>query len=263
MNIEHIPFSAIICMGMEALFGIVLPLLLAFFWYKKKNGRIIPMLIGAATFFIAAVVLEGIFHALFLYVITPVADFINSNFWVYVLYGSLMAGIFEETGRFISFKLMKKRYNGLNDAVSFGIGHGGFECAYVLGIGVGGYIVMALMINMGLGNLIFAGMTEEEMALTAPIFESISSITPGYALAAIMERISAITFHICNSVIVFSGVKNGKTSRLFVAIAMHALFNIIALTLSEYFGIAVTEISLFAVAMLFAFCIFKIKKGEV
>lgn len=247
----------------EGVFGVLLPLALAFFWRKKKNGKIIPMLIGAATFFVAAVVLEGIFHALFLYAITPVANFINGNFFVYVLYGSFMAGIFEETGRFVSFKLMKKRYGELNDAVSFGIGHGGFECAYVLGIGMGSYVIMALLINFGLGDIIFAGMTEAEIAAAEPIFESISAITPLYALAAIFERISAMTFHICNSVIVFSGVKKGKIAYLFAAIVLHALFNVIALVLNEYCGIAVTEIALFAVASLFAYWIFKVKKGKI
>ena len=60
MNIESIPVSAIILMITEGVFGVLLPLALAFFWRKKKNGKIIPMLIGAATFFVAAVVLEGL-----------------------------------------------------------------------------------------------------------------------------------------------------------------------------------------------------------
>lgn len=263
MNIDNIPVSAMICMAFEALFGILLPFAAAFFWYKKKKSGIIPMLIGAATFFAAAVVLEGIFHALFLVVITPVADFINSNFLVYVLYGSFMAGIFEETGRFVSFKLIKKRCNTFDDAVAFGIGHGGFECAYVLGIGVGSYIVMALLINLGLGNLIFADMTEAEIAMAAPIFENIASITPWVAFAAIAERISAMTFHICNSVIVFNGVKNGKISRLFIAIFAHGAFNMVALILNEYCGILVTEAALFAFASFLAYYILKIKKGEI
>ena len=263
MNIDYIPVSAIISMVIEALFGIVLPFAAAFFWYKKKKGSIIPILIGAATFFAAVVVLEGIFHALFLVVITPVADFINSHFFVYVLYGSFMAGIFEETGRFIAFKLMKKRCGTLTDAVSYGIGHGGFECAYALGIGVGAYIVMSLMINMGLGDMIFAGMTEAEIAAAAPVFESISGTTPWLALAAVVERISAMTFHVCNSVIVFNGVKNNKISRLFIAVLLHAGFNIAALTVNEYCGVLITEAVLFVFASLFAYYVFKIRKGEV
>ena len=263
MNIEHIPTAAIISMIIELLFGFLLPLAAAFFWYRKNKSCIIPMLIGAATFFVAAVVLEGIFHALFLVIITPVADFINSHFFVYVLYGSFMAGIFEETGRFVSFKLMKKRYGELSDAVSFGIGHGGFECAYTLGVGIGAYIVMALMINMGLGNLIFAGMTEAEIAVAAPIFESISTMTPWLAFAAIAERISAMTFHICNSVVVFNGVKKNKISRLFAAILLHGAFNIVALVLNEYCGVLVTEAALFAFASFFAYYTFKVKKGEI
>lgn len=263
MGVDYIPLSSIALMAVEMLLGLILPIAAVIFWYKKKKGSIIPILIGAATFFVSAVVLEGIFHALFLVVITPVADFINSNFFVYAVYGSFMAGIFEETGRFAAFKLMKKRYGSLTDAVSYGIGHGGFECAYVLGIGIGSYVLIAIMINMGLGNLIFGSMGEAEMAAMEPILDSIITITPMYVLAAVAERISAMTFHTCNSVIVFNGVKKGKIGYLFAAIALHGAFNMVALLASQYCGIALTEAFLLAFAAFFAFFVFKLKKGEV
>lgn len=262
-GIANFPLSTMVCLAVEMILAIALPLAAIIFWYKKKKGSIIPVLIGAVTFFVSAVVLEGIFHTLFLFVITPAADFINSNFFIYAIYGSLMAGIFEETGRFAAFRLMKKRYGELADAVSYGIGHGGFECAYVLGLTMGAYFVMALMINMGMGEMLFATMTEADMAALEPVLEGIKTITPALAFAAVAERISAMTIHICNSVIVYNGVKNGKISRLFIAIALHTAFNMVALVVNQYFGIAVTEIMLFVFAAALGWYVFKMKKGEI
>jgi len=262
-DITNIPSVSIVCMAAEIVLAIALPLVAIIFLHKKKKGSIIPVLIGAATFFVSAILLEGIFHSIFLYAITPIADFINSNFIVYVIYGSLMAGIFEETGRFVAFELMKKRYGDFTDAVSYGIGHGGFECAYVLGLTMFIYLAMALMINAGLGDMLFATMTEADMAALEPVFESIATITPGLALAAVAERISAMTLHVCNSVVVYNGVKNGKISRLFIAIAIHAAFNMVALFMNQSFGIAATEIMLFVFAAALAFYVFKIRKGEI
>ena len=78
-----------------------------------------------------------------------------------------------------------------------------------------------------------------------------------------VERISAMTFHVCNSVVVFNGVKNGKISRLFIAVFAHGAFNMAALIINEYCGVLVTEAALFALASFFAYYIFKVKKGEI
>jgi uncharacterized membrane protein YhfC len=37
---------------------------------------------------------------------------------VFMLYGGLMAGIFEESGRFIAFTVFKKKYSGIGAGLS-------------------------------------------------------------------------------------------------------------------------------------------------
>ena len=52
---------------------------------------------------------------------------ILSSPWLYMLYGALTAGIFEECGRFCMYKTVMRRYDGRAAAVTAGIGHGGIE----------------------------------------------------------------------------------------------------------------------------------------
>ena len=49
------------------------------------------------------------------------------------LYGGLMAGVFEETGRYVSFKWFLKKETRIQDGLSYGIGHGGIEAMLIVG----------------------------------------------------------------------------------------------------------------------------------
>ena len=258
-----VPNSAIACMAVEVVLAFILPLAAVIIFKRKTKVSIVPFLVGAATFFVFAVVFEGLAHAVFLMLWQASADFLNSNYFAYALYGSFMAGIFEETGRYIAFKLTGKKYGEPKDAVAYGIGHGGFECMYVLGIGVASYIVMALLVNLGMGEMLFAGMGETDISAMVTVLESIGTTTPGLVFAAVAERISAMTIHVCNSVIVYNGVKNKKISRLFIAVGLHGAFNMIALMVNKYFGIAAAEVLLFAFAAALGYYVFKIKKGAI
>jgi uncharacterized membrane protein YhfC len=80
-----------------------------------------------------AFVLEQIVHSIVL--TSPAGTKIQGSIWLMALYGGLMAGLFEETGRFLAFKtiLRSKRNNDAN-ALMYGAGHGGFEAMMILGI---------------------------------------------------------------------------------------------------------------------------------
>ncbi|MDR0538038.1 MAG: YhfC family intramembrane metalloprotease [Tannerellaceae bacterium] len=58
-----------------------------------------------------------------------------------------MAGLFEETARFISFKILKKKYNGIGTGLAYGIGHGGIEAVLLAGLSMIVSIVFCIMIN--------------------------------------------------------------------------------------------------------------------
>lgn len=57
-----------------------------------------------------AMVLEQIVHSIVLG--SPAGIVIRNHLWLYALYGSLMAGLFEETGRFLAMRYVLKKEHG-------------------------------------------------------------------------------------------------------------------------------------------------------
>lgn len=131
----------------------------------------------------------------------------------YVVYGALAAGVFEETGRFVAFTILRRRYQGVRTAVSYGIGHGGMEVVLVLGLTMVNYLIIAVMINTG-----HAGIFPSDMVtalVTAP---------PSTVIVPILDRVIAMVLHVSLSVIVWTAVTHARRRWLFpVAIVLHAI----------------------------------------
>ncbi|WP_411843298.1 YhfC family intramembrane metalloprotease [Salinicoccus sp. HZC-1] len=213
--------TSIVLMGLAGLFSVLLPFLFIMVLRRKFKIRWIPILIGAATFIIFAMVLEQITHLL---VLRPGVDgtipLIAESPWLYVLYGVLAAGIFEETGRLVAFLLMKKKHKKIDSAISYGIGHGGIEAIIVVGLGMLSSIVFSVMFNNG-------GSIADE--LPPGIAESMAGTPNITYVLAIVERIFAISVHIGLSIIVFvSVIRKGKWWLFPLAIVLHALTNLTA-----------------------------------
>ena len=102
-----VAISSIIMMAINALIGIVAPFLLAWWVVKKIKSGWKPILTGAGVFVAFALILESIVHQIVLN--GPHGPAIIGNTWLYALYGGLMAGLFEETGRFLSMKFLLKK----------------------------------------------------------------------------------------------------------------------------------------------------------
>ena len=99
-----VPTSSIILMALNALLGIAIPIALAWYLVRKHHARLSTILIGAGTFIVFALMLESIMHQVVLK--GPHGGAIMGNTLWYAIYGGLAAGIFEETGRFLSMKFL-------------------------------------------------------------------------------------------------------------------------------------------------------------
>ena len=96
-----VPTGSIILMAVNALLGFAVPVGLSWYLVRKHHVKISTILIGAATFIVFALVLESVMHQLVLN--GPHGAAIQGNRLWYALSGGLAAGLFEETGRFLSF----------------------------------------------------------------------------------------------------------------------------------------------------------------
>lgn len=212
-----------IAFGLMIAAGLIFPTILCIWWLKTRREKFTSVLTGALTFLIFALVLESTVHS----VVFLVFPGITNNVAAYMIYGSLMAGLFEETGRFLAYKLVLKKRTNRETSISYGIGHGGFEAMYILAAtGVNNFIYAAI-INAGQ----FPALLDQLKAVgqdTSSI-ENLPEQMAAFGIADIglpvLERVFAVLFHIALSILVFYAVKKGKIWMYFLAIALHALLD--------------------------------------
>lgn len=198
--------------------AIGLPIVLLIIFKKKFGISLYVLLIGMVTFLAFALILENIPHVYFLTVNSTTKGWLE-NPWLYMLYGGLMAGIFEETGRLIMMKYVLKKYRNWKDGLAFGLGHGGFEAVVLVGITSISTIAMAIMINNG---------SFDSLLAVDPSLEVVKEqLTGSSALVWLggIERISAIAIQLGLSILVMYGVKNRKIIFYFLAILIHAIID--------------------------------------
>ena len=193
-----------------------------------KKEKTFAIFIGCITFAIFALLLESACNALILG--GERAQALMQKPILFGLFGGLMAGLFEESGRFVAFKTFLKKTRDDNlTALYYGAGHAGFEVFY---------IVVTTIITI-------------VMADKLPAQAQVQTQNPLMYLVMPVERIPAIAVHVSLSVLVWFAVKNKGQFYLYpLAIVIHALFDAIAGSLSLMkVNIAIIEISFYILAV--------------
>ena len=237
-------------MAINALIGIVAPFLLAWWAIKEFKSGLKSILTGAGVFVVFALILESIVHQIVLK--GPHGPAIIGNTYYYALYGGLMAGLFEETGRFLSMKLiLKKESPAAGTAISYGVGHGGIELLLLFGATMISNITISTLMNAGNLDMILAGVPEANRAQVQTQLEGLQTLTTTTLLYGLWERVSAIILQVGLSIIVWTAVrKGGKWLWLFpAAILLHALVDALAVIVTKNAGMLQTEIVVFALAI--------------
>jgi uncharacterized membrane protein YhfC len=230
-----VPTLSIVFMVLAALVGVAIPLVLLLVFRRKYKADRMPFWIGAAVFVLFALVLEGLLNGMILG--SPFGQTLKSNIWLYGAFGGLMAGLFEETGRYTAFRtVLKKRSDNDRNALMYGAGHGGIEAFLVLSISMINNLVFSLMLNAGKSDALLAGITDEaSLAAMNGTFAALAATPPEMFLLGIVERFGAVAVHLSCSVLVWFAAKDGKRFWLYpLAILLHALVNTIAVILARY-----------------------------
>lgn len=257
-------------MGITAAVSIILPFALLLMW-KKRNRQIKskPFLAGAAAFVIFALILESMCHQIFLAGNTPLSVFINDNIWAYVMYGALAAGIFEETGRFVTFKFFLKNNNAKEDAVTYGIGHGAVESVILVGFSMlSSMMMMYTITKMGGVESYVALVPAESQDMLRESLNAMFATEPYVYLLAGVERVATIFFHIALSVFVFIAAKRpGKWYFYPAAILIHTFLDVFAVLYQRgvITNIIITEAVIVAISLatvFLAYCLYRKDTGE-
>ncbi|GGE67976.1 YhfC family intramembrane metalloprotease [Priestia taiwanensis] len=205
-----------------AVFSFLVPIVVLIFLKKKYDASLKVFFIGMLTFFLFASVLEGFVHKVVL-VDNEVTKELFSNPWLYMVYGGLMAGIFEEIGRYMMFKYTLRGRETWKDGVTFGAGHGGIEMILITGLGSITSYVYATMIN---NNTFDSLMTTSEMiGPLQTVKQQLLETEWHMSGVAIVERTMALFLQIGLSILVLYAVRSKKFKYVLYAIGVHAIIN--------------------------------------
>ena len=241
MEIGHVGAGTFAGIIFSLCISIALPVVLLIVVHKKTKARMAMAVIGAATFFLFAMVLEQILHAV---VLGVGGERITGNIWIYGLYGGLAAGLFEEVGRFVAMRFAMKKQLNLPNALMYGVGHGGIEAILIVGLASVSNLVTSIMINAG---TLEASLGALDQATKEATLTQLSALwtTPSYQFfLSGIERIVAVTLHIALSVLVFQAVKLGKKRYWFWAFAIHVGVDFATVIAANYLNLVLVDVML-------------------
>lgn len=243
-----VPTLSIVFMVITLIVSIGLPIALFIYLRVVRKADVYPFFAGCTVMLLFAFILESGAHNIILS--SPAGETIRNNIWLYALYGGLMAGLFEETGRYLAFSFALKKYRSKNvNALMYGAGHGGFEAAVIVGITMINNILWATMINSG-NTAALTGSLSGDMLTQAEQSINLLITTPSWQfLMAGVERVLAIALQIALSVIVWFASKwDGKLLLYPAAIGIHFAVDAVAAVLSGL-GVNVLVIEAVVAAM--------------
>lgn len=223
---------------------LVLPVVLLIVLAVMKKIRLAPLALGFVSFFVSQMVLR--IPLLQLLSAAGALNAIAANTVLYAVVGGLSAGLFEETARLGGAAILKN-YRTWKDMVSFGLGHGLCEVMLIAGMThVNNLLLMAALSDPGgpLGVLL-AGADSATLELVAG---QLAAATPAVVALGLLERVSAVLFHLFATSLVFTAVIRRKPLWYFAAVAAHTLFNSLAVLLAG-FGLLAVELVLFALGL--------------
>ena len=190
----------------------------AWFWLRRRFGLAWRDIgVGAAVFVVFALVLERTLHLYLLQLNPTTAHWLRMPA-LFVIYGALMAGVFEQSGRWIGLRFLVRKPGDAATPVAYALGHAGIE-AWLVGA-----------------------------ASQATIHAMLAQLSPWLALGAVSERVAAMLIQFTLPLVVWHAVRQRRFVIVVLAVLLHALADLpAALYQVHVLPLAVTE-AIYAVA---------------
>lgn len=211
--------ALILSFGVSLVCTLILPVVLLIVLLVTRKLNPLPLLAGFASFFISQILLR-----------IPLLQVLGTQSWfaafathtvVYVIVvGGLSAGLFEETARLVGAKLLKQ-HRTYRDMISFGLGHGLCEVILLIGLGQVNNLLFCFLLrdpqlaaSLGFGNDLLQAITQQ-----------LAAASPVTVYLGILERVSAVLYHVFATCLVFLAVKRRRPALYLAAILAHTVFN--------------------------------------
>lgn len=212
-----VAFDPFIATGLALAAGICLigPILAALWWHRRSRAPLTALGAGALVFFVSQIILRLPWQI-------PLGRWVQEHSeWLipFVLFSSLTAGLFEETGRWVGYRYLLSKERSRRIGVMFGLGHGALEAILLAGLPLAGLLVGWVMAARG---LVPAG-----PALDG-IRQQVAALDFWKVQLAALERASAMAVHVGLSLIVLQVWLRGGIKWLLLAILLHFAVNAVA-----------------------------------
>ncbi len=211
---------------------ILLPVLTGVYFSRKFNLSWKLFLAGGLTFIASQV----------LHIPLVLALTFTLQAWgtiAYALILGLLAGLFEETARYILFKFFLKKSVKWDESVYVGIGHGGTE-AIILGI-LAGLAFVNMLIYRSIDLATIPSIPPEQLELAKQQVAAYWSTPPYLALLGLVERIFTMCVHVALSVMVLYGLLSKKQIWFWVAVLWHTFIDAFAVYLGQQISMVALE----------------------
>ena len=250
---------AAICFSL--VLSLVFPIVLAIVFLRRTHPGARPLLTGIGVFIVFALILEQILHAVFFNLIPGFAALAAGNPWVYATYGALAAGLFEETGRLLGFRFLRKDQREWRHAVAFGIGHGGIESIVIVALSLINLLFYVFLINTGAFDAVISAAPAAAAATLTQVRDSLLTESHWMYTLGGIERVCTIAFHIAMSILVCYAVAARKYSYYWLAVLLHVALDFpAALAQAGVLPIIAVELILVAIAVGAVFFILRSRK---
>jgi len=238
---------------------VVLPIVLVIYFKRKFELPWMLPAAGAVTF-----ILSQVLHIPLLSALT--AAFKNGSLpnppaaWALLFNATLLgllAGIFEETARYILFKFVLKQAKTWKEGVLVGAGHGGIEASLLGLLGIATVVNMVVMKNAT--DLSAFNIPADQVALAKQQIAAFWSAPVYMAFLGLIERMFAICLHLSLSVMVLYSVTYKKPVWFWVALLWHAIVDGLAVYLMPRLGAVGIEAVVGVLAVISLVILFRMK----
>ena len=151
--------------------------------------------------------------------------------WALIL--ALTAGLFEEVGRYVGYRLfMRHEEKTWSKAVMYGIGHGGIESVVIIGaLGLLSFVNILVTSSINLNAL-----TASQHATVIQQFATINAQPQWFPLLSAWERLWTLPLHVALSVIVLQVFRRNNMGWLWFAIIAHTIVDFTTIEIVQVLG---------------------------
>ncbi len=243
-----IPPLTMVYMFITFALSFILPIVVWIILSARIKGMLSAIIVGALGFVVPQIVIR--LNILQLLQLSPTyLEFANNNVTLFSFLLGFSAALFETVGRVMVFYFMRNRLSYIY-GMGAGLGHGGIEAIYIVGLTYINNLIFSLMINTQGVSGVAASLNND--TTIQGIVDSILATPSSHFLVAGVERLSVMVIHVALSLIICYGfVANKLPICIALVLFLHTTLDTVSVLMS-YNGLSIIAIELFVIAFAIA-----------